>query len=100
MICEIRKLDFRYREKKKLESEISQLPTWPKGFLELGIDDFEAKDHKQGKYRTSPLSGLFARAKGGFYHDGRFATLNDMVDYYDNHLGTHLLKTQTRHLVE
>jgi len=32
MICEIRKLDFRYREKKKLESEISQLPTWPRAF--------------------------------------------------------------------
>ena len=23
--------------------------------------------------------------KGGFYHDGRFATLADVVDHYDEH---------------
>jgi cytochrome c peroxidase len=23
--------------------------------------------------------------KGGFYHDGRFATLNEVVDHYDGH---------------
>jgi hypothetical protein len=26
---------------------------------------------------------VFARAKGGFYHDGRFATLLDVVNHYD-----------------
>ena len=25
------------------------------------------------------------RAKGGFYHDGRFATLGDVIDHYDRH---------------
>jgi len=67
---------------------------------ELGIDDFEAKRSPTGKYRTTPLGGLFARAKGGFYHDGRFATLNEVVDHYDNHLGTHLSAGEKNDLVE
>ena len=50
-------------------------------FHEIGIDDFEAMRSPTGKYRTPPLGGLFARAKGGFYHDGRFATLPDVVDH-------------------
>jgi hypothetical protein len=33
--------------------------------------------------RTTPLRGLFARAKGGYYHDGRFADLNVVVDHYN-----------------
>src|SRR5688572_25335372 len=45
---------------------------------EMGIDDFEASRSPTGKYRTTPLRGLFARTKGGFYHDGRFVTLNDV----------------------
>ena len=35
------------------------------------------------RYRTSPLRGLFTHTKGGFYHDGRFATLGDVVNHYD-----------------
>jgi len=57
---------------------------------EIGIDDFEAKRSPTGKYRTTPLGGLFTKTKGGFYHDGRFATLNDVVNHYDNHLKTGL----------
>jgi len=34
-------------------------------------------------YRTAPLKGLWAHQKGGFFHDGRFATLNDVVNHYD-----------------
>lgn len=52
---------------------------------EIGIDDFEAKRSPTGLYRTTPLRGLFARMKGGFYHDGRFATLNDVINHYDTH---------------
>ena len=26
-------------------------------------------------------------AEGGFYHDGRFPTLQDVLDHYDAHLG-------------
>jgi hypothetical protein len=56
---------------------------------ELGIDDFQASRSPDGRYRTAPLHGLFAHAKGGFYHDGRFATLLDVVEHYDAvmHLG-------------
>ena len=34
-------------------------------------------------YRTTPLKGLWTHTKGGFYHDGRFATLREVVDHYD-----------------
>lgn len=67
---------------------------------ELGIDDFEAKRSPTGKYRTMPLGGLFTKMKGGFYHDGRFATLNDVVNHYDTHLQTNLSTTEKLDLVE
>jgi len=67
---------------------------------ELGIDDFEAKRSPTGKYRTTPLGGLFARTKGGFYHDGQFATLADVVNHYDTHLGTELSTGEKHDLVE
>jgi len=67
---------------------------------EIGIDDFEAKRSPTGKYRTTPLEGLFAKTKGGFYHDGRFATLNDVVDHYDSYLSLHLTSTEKQDLVE
>jgi hypothetical protein len=50
---------------------------------EIGIDDFQAKRSPDEKYRTAPLRGLHTHVKGGFYHDGRFATLLDVVDHYD-----------------
>jgi len=57
---------------------------------EIGIDDFQADRSPDHRYRTTPLRGLgAARMKGGFYHDGRFATLDDVVNHYDTfqHLG-------------
>jgi hypothetical protein len=44
---------------------------------EIGIDDFQANRAPDRRYRTSPLKGLFTHVKGGFFHDGRFATLLD-----------------------
>jgi len=67
---------------------------------EIGIDDFEAMRSPTGKYRTTPLGGLFTRMKGGFYHDGRFATLADVVDHYDNSSSLHLTTAQKQDLVE
>ena len=67
---------------------------------ELGIDDFEAMRSPTGKYRSTPLGGLFARSKQGFYHDGRFATLSDVVNHYDNHFGTSLSGAEKNDLVE
>jgi hypothetical protein len=49
---------------------------------EIGIDDFQAQRSPDQRYRTTPLKGLFTRQKGGFYHDGRFATLVDVVNHY------------------
>jgi len=47
---------------------------------EIGIDDFQANRAPDRRYRTAPLKGLWTHQKGGFYHDGRFATLRDVVD--------------------
>ena len=34
---------------------------------EIGIDEFQAQRSPDGRYRTTPLKGLFTRTKGGFY---------------------------------
>ena len=55
---------------------------------EIGIDDFQANRSPDGRYRTAPLRALWNMEKihkGGFYHDGRFATLDAVVDHYDAH---------------
>ncbi|KAA9038719.1 hypothetical protein FW778_14330 [Ginsengibacter hankyongi] len=67
---------------------------------EIGIDDFEAKRSPTGKYRTTPLGGLFTRMKGGFYHDGRFATLNDVVNHYNTFMSLNLTTSEKQDLVE
>jgi hypothetical protein len=68
---------------------------------EIGIDDFQAKRSPgEQKYRTAPLRGLFAHTRGGFYHDGRFATLKDVVDHYDQHLNLQLSAEEKASLVE
>ncbi len=51
---------------------------------EICIDNFQADRAPDHRYRTSPLNGLWTHAKGGFYHDGRFATLLDVVNHYDS----------------
>jgi hypothetical protein len=50
---------------------------------ELGIDSFQADRSPTHMYRTAPLAGLWTHQTGGFYHDGRFPTLRDVVDHYD-----------------
>jgi cytochrome c peroxidase len=47
------------------------------------VDDFQADRAPHHAYRTTPLNGLWTHTKGGFYHDGRFATLADVVNHYD-----------------
>ena len=51
---------------------------------EIGIDAFQADRSPTHMYRTAPLAGLWTHQKGGFYHDGRFATLPDVVNHYDS----------------
>ena len=67
---------------------------------EIGIDDFQASRAPDDRYRTSPLKGLWTHTKGGFYHDGRFATLMDVVNHYDSFKGLHLTQQQKQDLVE
>jgi len=50
---------------------------------EIGVDDFQSGRSPDGRYRTTPLKGLFTRQKGGFYHDGRFADYAAVIDHYD-----------------
>ena len=50
---------------------------------EVCIDDFQAKRAPDERYRTAPLAGIFFRQKGGFYHDGRFATMKAVIDHYN-----------------
>ena len=50
---------------------------------EVCVDSFQADRAPDKRYRTSPLNGLWTHT-GGFYHDGRFATLLDVVNHYDS----------------
>ena len=52
------------------------------------------------RYRTSPLKGLWTHTKGGFYHDGRFATLRDVVEHYDTFFGLRLTTQEKLDLIE
>jgi hypothetical protein len=67
---------------------------------EICTDAFQSSRSPTFRYRTTPLRGLFARAKGGFYHDGRFPTLGAVVDHYDSCLDLDLSAQQKRDLVE
>jgi hypothetical protein len=58
---------------------------------EVGIDSFQADRAPDNRYRTMNLAGIFVRERGlfmdpahrgRFYHDGRFATLTDVVRHY------------------
>jgi len=67
---------------------------------EIGIDDFQAKRSPDERYRTTPLKGLWTHQKGGLYHDGRFATLLDVVEHYATLFGLSLSPTEKAQLVE
>jgi hypothetical protein len=67
---------------------------------EICTDSFDADRSPTGKYRTTPLRGLWARAKGGFYHDGRFPTLGAVVDHYNSCFGLNLTARDKGDLVQ
>jgi hypothetical protein len=76
-------------------------PGWPMHTAaEIGIDDFQSSRGPDGRYRTSPLKGLWTHTKGGFYHDGRFATLGDVVDHYDTFFSLGLSAGEKADIVE
>lgn len=80
---------------------------------EIGLDAFQADRAPDHGYRTSPLAGLWTHVnesrkaaglapvkQGGFFHDGRFRTLMDVMNHYDRlfHLG--LTDQEKRDLIE
>lgn len=67
---------------------------------ELCIDDFQANRAPDRRYRTSPLKGLWAHQKGGFFHDGRFATLLDVVNHYNTCFNLGLTAQEKNDLVQ
>lgn len=67
---------------------------------EIGIDAFQANRAPDLRYRTAPLGGLWTHTTGGFYHDGRFATLLDVVNHYDSFFSLGLTAAQKSDLVE
>lgn len=76
---------------------------------EIGIDSFQADRAPDGLYKTMNLSGLFVREeglfmrsanKGRYYHDGRFATLLDVVNHYDTQMHLALTAQEKSDLVE
>jgi hypothetical protein len=75
---------------------------------EIGIDDFQSNRSPDRSYRTAPLKGIWTydKANGhgaagpGYYHDGRFKTLAEVVAHYDAHFKLGLTSAQTHDLVE
>jgi hypothetical protein len=70
---------------------------------EIGIDDFQSRRSPDNRYRTEPLRALWDTRKihkGGYYHDGRFATLRDVVDHYDRHFRIRLSEQEKTDLIE
>ena len=67
---------------------------------EIGIDSFQARRSPDRRYRTTPLKGLWSRQKGGFYHDGRFETVADVIDHYDRFMELGLNANQKEDLAQ
>jgi hypothetical protein len=67
---------------------------------EICIDDFQANRGPDRRYRTSPLKGLWSHQKGGFFHDGRFATLLEVVNHYNTCFNLGLTTQEKNDLVQ
>jgi hypothetical protein len=67
---------------------------------EMGIDSFQADRSPTRMYRTAPLAGLWTHQKGGFYHDGRFGTLAEVLGHYDRHFKLQLTDPEKVDLME
>ncbi|HZI87279.1 MAG TPA: hypothetical protein VFD48_10615 [Pyrinomonadaceae bacterium] len=67
---------------------------------EICIDNFQANRSPDERYRTSPLKGLWTHQKGGFFHDGRFATLLAVTNHYNTCFGLGLTELEKDDLVQ
>ena len=64
------------------------------------IDSFQADRGPDRRYRTSPIGALSTHFKGGFYHDGRFADLDAVVNHYDKCMNLGLANSEKGDLVQ
>jgi hypothetical protein len=67
---------------------------------EIGIDEFQASRSPDQRYRTAPLRGLWTHGTGGYYHDGRFATLGAVISHYNQHFSLGLSAGEQNELAE
>ncbi len=70
---------------------------------EIGIDDFQSMRAPDERYVTTPLRALWDMKKmhkGGFYHDGRYQTLMDVVNHYNDFFSLGLSQSQRADLIE
>ena len=67
---------------------------------EICIDDFQSSRGPDMRYRTAPIGVLFTHMKGGFYHDGRFSDLNQVVDHYNSCLSLGLTSGEKNDVVQ
>ena len=76
---------------------------------EIGIDSFQADRAPDGVYKTMNLAGIFIREngvfmspanKGRYYHDGRFATLLDVVNHYNTRFSLGLTAQEKNDLIQ
>jgi hypothetical protein len=67
---------------------------------EIGVDAFQADRSPTHMYRTAPLAGLWTHQKGGFYHDGRYATLLDVMNHYNPQFSLSLGEQDKKDLIE
>jgi hypothetical protein len=67
---------------------------------QICTDAFHANRAPDGTYVIPPLQSLFTRSKLGFYHDGRYKTLLDVVNHYDSCFGLNLNAQQKSDLVQ
>jgi hypothetical protein len=64
------------------------------------VDSFEADRGPDMRYRTSPIGALTTHLKGGFYHDGRFADLNAVVNHYNKCMNLGLSDSEKSDLIQ
>jgi len=67
---------------------------------EVCIDSFQANRAPDHRYRTSPIGDLFTHSKGGFYHDGRFPGLMNVVNHYNTCLSLGLTSGEKSDLIQ
>jgi hypothetical protein len=67
---------------------------------EVCVDTFQADRGPDHRYRTSPIGALSTHFKGGFYHDGRFADLNAVVEHYNRCMNLGLTDGEKSDLIQ